>query len=71
MTYLFIIVNVSIISGKILEINLAIIAGLINFIRIYIFQCVIEIWSKNLVVICYIILILWIRINHIGHIVYT
>ena len=43
MTYLFIIVNVSIISGKILEINLAIIAGLINFIRIYIFQCVIEI----------------------------
>lgn len=32
MTYLFIIVNIS--SGKILEINLAIIAGLINFIRI-------------------------------------
>ena len=31
MTYLFIIVNVSISSGKILEINLAIIAGLINF----------------------------------------
>ena len=43
MTYLFIIVNVSISSGKILEINLAIIAGLINFIRIYIFLCVIEI----------------------------
>lgn len=38
MTYLFIIVNVSISSGKILEINLAIIAGLINFIRIYIFN---------------------------------
>ena len=36
MTYLCIIVNIS--SGKILEINLAIIAGLINFIRIYIFS---------------------------------